>query len=400
MRIPVSAYLAFLLQARLELFVEVSHDETREEFKQFWPDMIDDGGKADLSDDEDKNEQQQSNKKRKRGNDTETTTLVPNPGSLATVKAKLKEMKREDLLLVAPEFPQPSKSIPAYEIKFNHLPIHIAGRYIKLSRNYSQTPWVIMGTDQRIGSGSVQEVITAVLEPAFKADEVKFSSAGREDRDVRMLGRGRPFLLEFINPRKSRFGRAQYADFQKAINSSHPDAVQVRDLQFVPPHASTVIKTSQDTKLKDYQCVIWSQDPLTPERVEAALGKVGVLTLQQYTPVRVLHRRALAMRERKIHKLTYKFIDEHHLTLDMVTQAGTYVKEFVHGDLGRTRPSIRELLNVSAADLLALDVTDVQVDFPTVIDASFDPASSASSIMLDLPKPGERTVIITDEDAE
>ncbi len=28
----------------------------------------------------------------------------------------------------------------------------------------------------------------------------------------------------------------------------------------------------------------------------------------------------------------------------MVTSAGTYVKEFVHGDLGRTSPSIGQIL--------------------------------------------------------
>ncbi len=37
------------------------------------------------------------------------------------------------------------------------------------------------------------------------------------------------------------------------------------------------------------------------------------------------------------------------------TQAGTYVKEFVHGDLGRTRPSVQEILGVEA-DIVSLDV--------------------------------------------
>lgn len=34
-------------------------------------------------------------------------------------------------------------------------------------------------------------------------DGVKFHSAGREDMDVRMLGQGRPFVLEVINARIS-----------------------------------------------------------------------------------------------------------------------------------------------------------------------------------------------------
>jgi tRNA pseudouridine synthase 10 len=37
--------------------------------------------------------------------------------------------------------------------------------------------------------------------PHMRADSCKFVTAGREDIDVRMLGRGRPFILEIFNPR-------------------------------------------------------------------------------------------------------------------------------------------------------------------------------------------------------
>lgn len=36
--------------------------------------------------------------------------------------------------------------------------------------------------------------------------------------------------------------------------------------------------------------------------------------------------------------------------------AGTYVKEFVHGDMGRTTPNLGDLL-ACEADILQLDVT-------------------------------------------
>jgi tRNA U54 and U55 pseudouridine synthase Pus10 len=42
----------------------------------------------------------------------------------------------------------------------------------------------------------------------------------------------------------------------------------------------------------------------------------------------------------------------------LLTSAGTYIKEFVHGDLGRTVPSVGSLLD-SEADILQLDVTNV-----------------------------------------
>lgn len=42
--------------------------------------------------------------------------------------------------------------------------------------------------------------------------------------------------------------------------------------------------------------------------------------------------------------------------LYVCTQAGTYIKEFVHGDFGRTKPSLGELLGGVSIDILALDV--------------------------------------------
>ena len=40
----------------------------------------------------------------------------------------------------------------------------------------------------------------------------------------------------------------------------------------------------------------------------------------------------------------------------LVTSAGTYVKEFVHGDRGRTQPSVKGMLGCRA-DIMQLDVT-------------------------------------------
>ena len=40
--------------------------------------------------------------------------------------------------------------------------------------------------------------------PKIIASDYKFSSGGREDIDVRMLGKGRPFVLKLINPKKNK----------------------------------------------------------------------------------------------------------------------------------------------------------------------------------------------------
>lgn len=61
-----------------------------------------------------------------------------------------------------------------------------------------------------------------------------------------------------------------------------------------------------------------------------------------------------------------EFIDPHHFKLSMKTQAGTYVKEFVHGDLGRTKPNLRTLLDADV-DILELDVEVIYCTFVLLI---------------------------------
>jgi len=88
----------------------------------------------------------------------------------------------------------------------------------------------------------------------------------------------------------------------------------------------------------------------------AVLNRNEVLEIEQQTPVRVLHRRAQLVRPRSIYSCAAEYVNPHFFLLDVTTQAGTYVKEFVHGDRGRTQPSVGSILGCEA-DILQLDVT-------------------------------------------
>lgn len=50
-----------------------------------------------------------------------------------------------------------------------------------------------------------------------------------------------------------------------------------------------------------------------------------------------------------------------YFQLRMRTQAGTYIKEFVHGDLGRSTPSMCSLLGMEV-QILQLDVLEVHLE--------------------------------------
>lgn len=125
------------------------------------------------------------------------------------------------------------------------------------------------------------------------------------------------------------------------------------------------MKEGEEDKTKSYTALVWSQKPLQKEDI-TFIDDIKELTINQKTPLRVLHRRALAVRKRMIHNMSTRFVDPHHFYLGLKTQAGTYIKEFVHGDFGRTKPNLCQLLKTDA-DILELDVESVDVDWPPAI---------------------------------
>ncbi|KAM7448831.1 putative tRNA pseudouridine synthase Pus10 [Porites harrisoni] len=246
--------------------------------------------------------------------------------------------------------PQPAAlPIELSEVVCFHDSIYIAGRYNKFSRVLSQTPWII--DNVRHTESSVEEKICDRIRNKIKADDHKFASAGREDIDVLMLGRGRPFLVEFINPRVTRLSESFLSDLQQEINSSTTE-IFVRDLQQVTKDDCQILKDAESNKTKTYKALIWTKEEIVEKHLHI-LQDTKDLIISQKTPLRVLHRRPLASEQ----------IDAHHFNLFLKTQAGTYIKEFVHGDFGRTKPNLGQLLNTET-DILQLDVESVDVDWP------------------------------------
>ena len=272
-----------------------------------------------------------------------------------SIKRALENASVQDVKKLLPEV----TSLCSYSAEYSHKPLFIAGRYNKYSRLLPQTPWIIDGI--RKGESSVQELICTRVAELVPTDEIKFSSSGREDVDVRMLGSGRPFLLELLNPKKMLVTAEELARLQESINSSTSD-VAVRGLAVVSKETASLLKEGEEDKQKRYSALIWSAQELAPSDL-AFLSDIENLKLEQKTPIRVLHRRTLATRERTVYSLQGEFADSHHFRLSLSTQAGTYVKEFVHGDFGRTQPNLCSLMG-REVDILILDVEEVMLDWP------------------------------------
>eukprot|EP01135_Chromosphaera_perkinsii_P011198 Nk52_evm25s2356 gene=Nk52_evmTU25s2356 len=282
------------------------------------------------------------------------------------------------------------------EVRCAHASMYVAGRYNKYSREMSQTPWVIDGV--RKSATSVEElscarIVTRVKgEPAMNGGVLgneekenpvessaavpgetcggsKFSSSGREDFDVMMLGSGRPFVLEIVNPRVPYLSSEILGELQKEINKS-TDKVQVRDLQVVSK--ADVTKNMKDVsfeKKKTYVAKIWTENPIT-EDIKKKIAEVKDLMVSQKTPIRVLHRRTQMYREKIIHWMKIiKSLNPHEHLLELCSSSGTYIKEFVHGDLGRTNPSLMDIMPaLGECDISQLDVMHIHLDWPAQVD--------------------------------
>jgi tRNA pseudouridine synthase 10 len=248
-------------------------------------------------------------------------------------------------------------------------PLLIYGRYRKFSREIPQSRWpcrrcrgagceVCDGTGKRY-QRSVEELVAAPILPICRGVGTKMHSVGREDVDARMLGRGRPFVLELGMPRVRTF---DLAPIQEALNQTLAGEVEVEQLQFADRDLlDRVLRLSPD---KSYRAAVECRAPVPREAVER-LNSLRDLTLRQETPRRVLHRRANLVRRRTVRTCSVEISEAgpiiRRFDLTVRVQSGTYIKELISGDEGRTIPSISAILR-APCDCAELDVLEVHCD--------------------------------------
>jgi tRNA U54 and U55 pseudouridine synthase Pus10 len=215
----------------------------------------------------------------------------------------------------------------------------------------------------------------------------KFHSSGREDLNVRMLGDGRPFLIEILDPHRiplfnpnpptnlqplisktikhsqntpqmSLSNSTQFLDLSKLLQevNAHSQCASLTSLDYADEGDMDQMTKGIADKRKKYRCVVHTKKAFTASELGSKISTLGDVNITQNTPVRVLLRRAALPRQRHINNIKVTWVNPHFFYLDLETQAGTYVKEFVHGDKGRTNPSISAILD-SQCDILQLDVS-------------------------------------------
>lgn len=245
-------------------------------------------------------------------------------------------------------------------------PLYVFGRYRKLLRGIPQTHWpcrqckgrgcsICQGTGAQYPE-SVESLIGEPLQRLCEGQSCVLHGAGREDIDARMLGSGRPFIIEIKHPKRRFF---EWETVEKQINVAALGKVEVHGLQ--PVLGSLVGSIKERKAQKRYWMLVRLEKPVDENALQEALHAM-LGPIAQRTPQRVAHRRADKVRQRELFDIEGKRVDATTVEVTLTGAGGLYVKELMSGDGGRTTPSLAQNLGV-AATVIELDVLDILGEF-------------------------------------
>jgi len=249
--------------------------------------------------------------------------------------------------------------------------LFIFGRYKKLSAGLSQSRWKCPKCSRNEEQGkpkdekcpqckgkgklyvSVEEKIGEPVKTACRAKDYVMHASGREDVDATNSA-GRPFVLEVKEPETRQFDLEALGSEIGTSGEVLVDSLRIVGRSFVELVTESHFDKSYSAEV-EFGREIGETDIIKIKELE---GK----TLLQETPTRVVHRRANLVRHRKVKQIDVTNVDGNKATLVVKAEAGTYIKELISGDKGRTKPSIAEVLGTSAI-CKKLEVTKIEDEY-------------------------------------
>jgi tRNA pseudouridine synthase 10 len=244
--------------------------------------------------------------------------------------------------------------------------VFIFGRYRKFERGIPQTRWFCRecrgrGCERCNFTGkmypeSVEELISSSIVDEFKGEDMVLHGCGREDIDARMLGSGRPFVVEIKEPRRR---KVDLRMLEEKVKEENKGKVEVTGLHYVKREMVAKIKNAKAAKT--YRVEVELKTRIKEEDLRNAVAKLSGAVIEQRTPTRVVHRRADLVRRRKVYSARFVSFEEPVLFVEIKCDGGLYIKELISGDGGRTKPSLSEVLGTEA-EVKELDVVDVDMN--------------------------------------
>jgi tRNA pseudouridine synthase 10 len=275
---------------------------------------------------------------------------------IAECNGKTVDYRKPELVVLVNPFTE--------EINLQINPLYVAGNYKKLVRGIPQSKWFCSncrgkGCEKCNWTGkmypeSVEELIAKPFLDSTGGVKASFHASGREDIDARMLGKGRPFVIEITKPKK-RF--LDLKKIEKAVNTHAKGKVEISNLRFADKTVVRRLKKAESAQ-KEYYVVMELENKIAAKDLHLLEEKLTNVMIKQKTPLRVLHRRADLMREKYIYEVKVNKLSPKKAEMKVRCQGGLYVKELVTGDEGRTTPSVSEILK-NRAKPMKLDVLNV-----------------------------------------
>ncbi|MBU1158672.1 MAG: tRNA pseudouridine(54/55) synthase Pus10 [Candidatus Thermoplasmatota archaeon] len=239
-------------------------------------------------------------------------------------------------------------------------PLFIYGRYRKFSREIPQTRWPCRecrgkGCPRCAGKGrmyetSVQDQIGPIAMRHAEGEEDFFHGMGREDIDACMLGNGRPFVTEVRNPKRRTL---DLSAIESEINSSAKGLIEIEGLRSSSRSEMRAIKESAHPKT--YRVRVRFQHVLDDRKLKDIVRVLAENPISQQTPTRVSHRRADLERLRTVRRIEIESVEGQEVVFVVEADSGTYIKELMHGDQGRTNPNVADVAGIPC-EVLQLDV--------------------------------------------
>lgn len=276
-----------------------------------------------------------------------------------------------------------------------HSAVFLYGRYRKLVRGIPQTRWPCAACSQADkhphkgkrkrqhpedpttvkeptagpceacqGTGlqypeSVQDLLGGPIVKALQAQDCTFHGMGREDIDVKCTGNGRPFVMELKAPERRTPSQPLDVLAREVTAACGGKVELVGPLRFSTRAEPVRLKSAESQKT--YTIRFRVVGGIDESKDTPLLMGLSGQTLKQRTPTRVEHRRADLIRERKIVQLSKLIVEGEEVQVTIRAESGTYIKEFVHSDEGRTVPSVAGTLG-RKCEVLWLDVEDIHAD--------------------------------------
>jgi len=278
------------------------------------------------------------------------------------------ELKREVSKVIQmqlglkPDFNYPDVVIeiwfPLSHVSLRFQPLLLEGKYWKISRRVSQSIWITRRGVKRY-SFSVEEALLPLLE-LYDGTQLILHAAGREDVDVRMLGTGRPMVVEIKEAKR------RDVDVKEAIDHINRWAKGLVNIELIGRSNRERVREIKGEKarhVKTYRALIVAIGDVNRDKLQKLEEYFNNITVRQRTPRRVRHRRPDIVRERRVYSVKVRPVSSRVFEALIRCEGGLYVKELVDGDGGDTSPSFAEVVGeeLYCAELDVVAVEEITV---------------------------------------